>query len=89
MKKMFRNCNELEYLDVSNFNTINVADMSGMFNHCIALQEIEGINNFNTINVTNMKFMFQDCNELEYLDLTNFKLLKLLICLICLINVIN
>ena len=54
MKEMFQNCIELEYLDLSNFNTINVTDMSGMFNLCGALQEIEGINNFNTYNVNNM-----------------------------------
>ena len=69
---MFQECNELEYLDLSNFNTINVTDMSYLFNKCHKLKKIKGINNFNTINVTDMSGMFQACNELEYLDLSNF-----------------
>ena len=89
MNSMYQCCKELVNLDLCNFNTSKVTDMSFMFNGCLKLKEIKGINNFNTINVTTMRAMFQNCNELEYLNLTNFKLLKLLICLICLINVIN
>ena len=69
---MFQKCNELEYLDLSNFDTSSVTDMGFMFNKCHKLKEIKGINNFNTFNVTNMKAMFNECNELEYLDLSNF-----------------
>ena len=70
---MFQECNVLEYLDLSNFNTINVTDMGWMFNECHKLREIKGINNFNTFNIKKMNSMFQECNELEYLDLSNFK----------------
>ena len=72
MTGMFQECNELEYLDLSNFNTSKVTTMEAMFNQCRKLKEIKGINNFNTNNVTNMRVMFQECNELEYLDLSNF-----------------
>ena len=72
MRTMFQACNELIYLDLSNFNTEKVTDMSYMFSNCNKLKEIKGINNFNTNNVTNMKVMFQECNELLYLDLSNF-----------------
>ena len=72
MDAMFQACNELEYLNLSNFNTSNVIDMGFMFNKCHKLKQIKGINNFNTIKVTNMRSMFQLCNELEYLDLSNF-----------------
>ena len=52
LEAMFQNCNELEYLDLSNFDTTNVFDMQFMFNQCKKLREIKGINNFKTeINV--------------------------------------
>ena len=41
MNGMFQSCNELEYLDLSNFNTSNVNDMSGMFHECYKLKEIK------------------------------------------------
>ena len=69
---MFPGCKELEYLDLSNFNTANVANMSFIFNKCNKLKEIKGINHFITNKVTNMRSMFQECKELEYLDLSNF-----------------
>ena len=69
---MFFNCPELEYLDLSSFNTINANDMSFMFKKCFKLKEIKGINTFNTINVTNMICMFSLCSELEFIDLSNF-----------------
>ena len=72
MNQMFQQFNELVYIDLSNFNTANVTNMSYMFNHCHKLKEIKGINKFNTNKVTDISGMFQQCNELEYLDLTNF-----------------
>ena len=71
-KAMFQQCNSLNFLNLSNFKTPNIIDMSYMFNKCNKLKEIEGISNFETKNVINMKAMFQECNELEYLDLFNF-----------------
>ena len=73
MDAMFQECNELQYLDLSNFNTENVIDMSYMFNKCYKLKEIKGINKLNTNKVTNMTGMFQECYELENLDLSNFR----------------
>ena len=66
MNAMFQGCNELEDLDLSNFNTSNVTDMGWMFNQCFKLKQIIGINNFNTSNVTIAKAMFQECKELEF-----------------------
>ena len=62
---MFQQCNELEYLDLSNFDTANVINMSFMFNECHKLKEIKGINKFTTNKVTDMSGMFQQCNELH------------------------
>ena len=69
---MFQECDELIYLDLSNFNTSKVTAMNHMFNKCHKLKEIKGINNFNTNNVTKMTAMFKQCNELIYLDLSTF-----------------
>ncbi|MBR1731073.1 MAG: BspA family leucine-rich repeat surface protein, partial [Ruminococcus sp.] len=62
----------LECLDLSNFDSSNVIDMSFMFNKCNKLKEIIGIEKLNTDKVRDMTAMFQSCSELEFLDLTNF-----------------
>ena len=69
---MFNECHELEYLDLSNFNTFNVDHMGLMFSGCYKLKEIKGLNNFDTSYVKYIYGMFQKCKELEYLDLSNF-----------------
>ena len=56
---MFQEYNELEYIDISNFDTSNVIEMSYMFSLCNKLNEIKDISKFNTINATNMSSMFQ------------------------------
>ena len=69
---MFQGCKELEYLDLSNFNTANVTDMSYMFNECSNLKQIKGITYFDTSNINNMSEIFSNCNKLEYPDFPNF-----------------
>ena len=49
-------------LNLNNFNTINVNNMSYMFYRCLSLKELN-LNNFNTINVTNMSYMFIGCSD--------------------------
>ena len=69
LNSFFESCTDLISLDLSNFDTSKVTDMSYMFNKCHKLKEIKGINKFNTSNVTNMRVLFQECNELISLDL--------------------
>ena len=57
MHAMFRDCNSLQSLDVSGFNTSNVTDMAYMFFGCSALKSID-VTGFDTKNVTTMQFMF-------------------------------
>ena len=71
MKAMFKNCSNLENLDLSNFNTSKVTNMAQMFKGCYKLKEIKGIEKFNTNNVNNMKEMFNLYTNLESLDLSN------------------
>ena len=70
---MFKNCINLESLDLSSFNTNNVTDMTEMFSGCSSLKNLKFSDSFNTSNVQNMSKMFQNCSSLEYLNL-NFDL---------------
>ena len=58
----------LTSLDLRNFNTSNVINMSNMFYGCIELTELKGLDSFNTSNVTDMRYMFYNCIGLESLD---------------------
>ena len=71
MHFMFANCPSLTSLDVSNFNTESVTDMSGMFINCSSLTSLD-VSNFKTENVTNMTQMFESCSGLTSLDVSNF-----------------
>ena len=46
---MFRGCSSLKELNLNNFNTNNVTDMSDMFRGCSSLKELN-LNNFNNKN---------------------------------------
>ena len=70
MGGMFSGCS-LTTLDVSNFDTKNVTNMSGMFSHCSTLTTLD-LSNFDTKNVTNMSEMFRGCSALTTLDVSNF-----------------
>ena len=54
---MFDACSGLQTLDVSNFETSQVTDMSSMFDACSGLQTLD-VSNFDTSQVTNMRGMF-------------------------------
>ena len=58
-------------LDLSNFDTSNVTDMSFMFDACNNLSYLN-LSNFDTGNVRDMSFMFHSCINLEHLNLSNF-----------------
>ena len=71
MRSMFKGCNALTSLDVSNFYTSKVTDMYEMFYQCNALTSLD-VSGFDTTNVMNMGYMFYYCNALTSLDLSNF-----------------
>ena len=74
MRAMFGKCKNLEKLDLRNFNTSNVKDMSYMFDECFKLKGILiNQNTFITKNVTNMGHMFNKCYNLEDINLSNFE----------------
>lgn len=68
---LFYSCSSLTTLDVSNFNTSNVTNMSSMFYNCSSLTSLD-VSKFNTSNVTKMTAMFNSCTKLTSLNVSNF-----------------
>ncbi len=72
MERMFAYCKYLnDSLNLSNFDTSNVTDMSMMFYDCETLTSLD-LSNFDTSKVTNMYGMFSNCNSLTNIDISNF-----------------
>ena len=70
MKGMFENC-KVAAIDVSKFDTSNVADMSFMFAGCENLSA-HTLGSLRTGKVTNMNSMFKECIVYSFLDVSNF-----------------
>ena len=60
MKWMFGKCKKIKSLDLSNWNTSNVDDMSYMFSNCESLESLD-LSGWDTHNVWYMDNMFKDC----------------------------
>ena len=57
INKMFRNNDNIISIDLSNFNSSQIRDMSYLFCGCSSLKSIN-FDNFDTSNVVDMKYMF-------------------------------
>ena len=68
---IFYNCSSLINLDLSNFDTKDVMNMSYMFYMCYNLTKVN-LSNINTQKVNNMKLMFYNCSSLTNLNLSSF-----------------
>ena len=76
MSTMFQTCSKLKSLNVKNFITDKVTDMSFMFYNCSNLKDID-VSNFNAKNVTSSKNMFYNLPIIDKIKkLSNFKNLK-------------
>ena len=72
-KAMFGKCHLLKKLDLRNFSSEKVKDMSYMFDQCNNLIEILiEPELFKTNNVTHMNYMFSDCFSLKSFDFSLF-----------------
>ena len=60
---MFRDCNNLQNVDLSNLDTSKVTDMREMFSGCSSLTVLD-ISEFDTSKVTDMKNMLLGCDSL-------------------------
>ena len=72
---MFYYVHSLTSLNLSNFNTTNVTNMSSMFYYVHSLTSLD-LSNFDTSNVTDMSYMFYNMYGLTSLDLSNFNTSK-------------
>ena len=73
MSNFFSNNGSLTSLDLSNFDTSNAIDMSGMFFNINPFGSISlDLSNFNTSKVKKMYNMFASCSGLRSLDLSSF-----------------
>ena len=70
---MFYNCENLESIDLSSFNTSNVTNMSNMFYDCSKLENLD-LSNFDTSNLTGYQYLLTGCYNLKTLDLSSFNL---------------
>ena len=68
---IFYGCSSLTNLDLSNFDTKDVINMSYMFYMCSNLTKVN-LSNINTQKVNNMKLMFYNCSSLTNLNLSSF-----------------
>ena len=58
-------------IDLSNFDTSKVTNMSNMFNNMASLTTLD-LSSFDTSNVTDMRYMLSSMRNLTTLDLSNF-----------------
>ena len=67
---LFCNTEDIILINLRDYDTSNIIDMSVMFSNC-PIHHIK-LNNFNTNNVISMHGMFCGCSKLEKLDLSSF-----------------
>ena len=70
MERMFQFTN-ITSLNVSDWDTSNIANMGYIFNNCDLLTELD-LSNWDTGKVTTMAYMFNSCDLLTSLDIRNF-----------------
>ena len=77
MSNMFSGCSSLDSLDLSNFETTNVENISDMFANCTSLHDLN-LNNI-TINYDfGINNIFENCSSLKEIDVSDVKLKKII-----------
>lgn len=70
-RTMFYDCRDTVSIDLTEFDTSNIDDMTGMFCMCHSLKEIIW-GTFPTDKVKSMREMFYKCSSLELINLSGF-----------------
>ena len=68
VRKLFHDCKTLIYVDITNFISNNLSDISYLFSKCINLKEIKGITNLVNENIQNMEHLFSFCENLREIN---------------------
>ena len=68
---MFAECQNIIEINLSNFDSSKVTNMTLMFNKCTSLISLN-LSNFNTSSATEMRSMFHTCSKFISLDLSSF-----------------
>ena len=77
LSMMFHQCATLLSVEgLSGFNTEQVTTMSGMFDMCVLLQEVD-MSNMDTSKVKDVSFMFEKCASLKSLDFSGWDASKI------------
>ena len=69
---LFYSCSQINEIDLSNYDAINITNMKFMFFYCSSLTSIK-LDDFRTNNVQDMSYMFGGCKNLSYIDLSSFR----------------
>ena len=64
LKRMFKECQNLKDINVSNFKTTNCENIAKMFYHCFSLESIDMLN-WDMKNINNIDFLFYECEKLK------------------------
>ena len=75
LSQFYAGCHNLASVDLSGFDTSNVANMAEMFGNCYNLASVD-LSGFDTSNVKSFRSMFNYCYKLQELDLSNFDFSK-------------
>ena len=62
---MFRKCENLETLDLSNFDTSLATNISYMFSDCKRLSNLT-ISSFDISNIKDMSYLFNECKYINF-----------------------
>ena len=71
MNNLLHNCYSLTSINLYNFNSNIITDISGLFSNCTALKNLN-LSNINTTNISDMNSLFFNCTSLTSLNLSNF-----------------
>ena len=75
--RLFSGCSDIIEINLTNFDSSHVTDMSYMFEYCFSLSILD-LSNLKTSNVKYMDYLFYDCYKLTSLDLSNFDTSKVI-----------
>ena len=73
LNQVFNKCENLEYVNVSNWEIKKLKKADELFKNCKRLKKIDGLNDWDVCHVVDMCSMFKNCESLEYLDLNNWR----------------